>query len=258
MKLFKLVRILLLLLVLVAVASNQFLGQARLASWERTLWVTVYPIAADGQAVTRSYIDALRPEQFDEISTFIGQQARRHGVPLADPVHVQLAPRVDSLPPPPPTDGNRFSVAVWSLKMRWWAWRNGRVDGLPSADVRLFVKYQAARNGVVLDASLGMRKGRYGVVNAFASNGQAAMNRVVIVHELLHVLGATDKYELYSGQPIPPDGLANPLQDPLYPQRRAEIMGARIAESPFRARMPSSLGQCVIGVATANEIGWVD
>ncbi len=258
MNMFKFLRVVVLLLILLAVASNHFLGQARLASWENTLWVTIYPIAMDGQAATRGYIQALQPEKFEEISDFVSREARRHGVALADPVHFQLAPPVGSVPPPPPRDGNRVSVGLWSLKMRWWAWRQSSNDGLPTADIRLFVQYRAARDGVVLDSSLGMRKGRYGVVNAFASNGQAAMNRVVIAHELMHVLGATDKYELYSGQPTEPEGLGDPVKSPLYPQIRAEIMGGRIALSPFQARMPSSLQRCVIGAVTAREIGWLE
>lgn len=258
MSFFKLLRILVLLLILVAVASNQFLGDARLASWDRTLWVTIIPIAADGQPVTRRYIDALDARQFEPVSAFLSREAGKRGLSLAAPVHFQLAPPLAVTPPPPPAKGGRMAIALWSLRMRWWAWRHGSADGLPDADVRLFMQYRAARDGVVLDHSLGMRKGRYGVVNAFASNGQAGKNRVVLVHELLHVLGASDKYDMRTGQPIAPDGLADPGRSPRYPQRAAEIMGGRIAESATRARMPSSLGQCVVGDLTAREIGWVD
>ena len=84
----------------------------------------------------------------------------------------------------------------------------------------------------------------------------AARNRIVITHELLHILGATDKYDLYTGQPIAPDGLANPGQSPLYPQDFAEIMGGRIATSAYRWRHPASLNFCVVGTETAAEIGW--
>lgn len=256
MKLFMSIRVLVLLIILVAVASNHFLGQARLANWDRTLWITVYPIVADGQAVTRRYVESLEPRQFREIADFLTREAGRFGRSLSDPVHFQLAPVGHSVPPPPPAGANRVAIGLWSLKMRWWAWRQGGSDGLPDADVQLFVQYQAARNGVVLDRSLGMRKGRYGVVNAFATRGKAAANRVVLAHELLHVLGASDKYEPRTGQPLAPDGLAEPDRVPLYPQVRAELMGGRIADSPSRARMPESLRQCVVGATTAQEIGW--
>jgi hypothetical protein len=80
---------------------------------------------------------------------------------------------------------------------------------------------------------------------------------VVIAHELLHVFGATDKYDPATNQPLVPQGLANPQARPLYPQRKAEIMGGRIALSPTEARMPSSLRASLVGPETAREIGWM-
>ena len=49
----------------------------------------------------------------------------------------------------------------------------------------------------------------------------------------------------------------DPGANPLLPQTKAEIMGGRIPISHTEAEMPSSLGKCVIGVATAQEINWV-
>ena len=79
---------------------------------------------------------------------------------------------------------------------------------------------------------------------------------IIIAHELMHILGASDKYDSGTGQPIPPDGLANPSKSPLYPQQQAEIMGGRIATSSDRWRRPARLKSCVIGAKTAAEIGW--
>ena len=56
----------------------------------------------------------------------------------------------------------------------------------------------------------GLQKGLIGVVNAFASDEQAAQNNVVIAHELLHTVGATDKYDPRTNQPSHPDGYAEP------------------------------------------------
>jgi hypothetical protein len=76
------------------------------------------------------------------------------------------------------------------------------------------------------------------------------------MHELLHTLGASDKYDRASGQPLVPDGLADPAQDPRYPQKMGEIMAGRIAVSATRAELPDSLADMVVGPATAREIGW--
>ena len=71
-------------------------------------------------------------------------------------------------------------------------------------------------------------------------------------------LGATDKYSVASGQPIGPDGLAEPQREPLYPQRYAEIMGGRIAVAEDDSMIPKSLDYAVIGPLTAREINLID
>ena len=102
-----------------------------------------------------------------------------------------------------------------------------------------------------------MRKGRYGSVKAYTLASMKAENLIVFTHELLHVLGATDKYILSSGEPIYPQGYAEPNKRPLFPQQRAEIMGVRIAINSFSSVMPASLDQCKIGRQTAEEIGFL-
>jgi hypothetical protein len=254
---FKLLRIGLLLLILLVVAGNQWLGAARLAAWDRTVWITVYPIPADNRPETLRYIEQLDPQQFVEISAFFTREAARYGLVVPEAAHFQLAPIPASRPPAVPPDGNRLAIGWWSLRMRWWAWRQTHQDGLLDPDIQVFMRYQTLQNDVVLDRSVGLKKGRYTVVNAFASPRAAARNRVVVAHELLHVFGASDKYDFATGQPAVPDGLANPQAQPLYPQRKAEIMGGAIALSPTEARMPSSLGVSLVGPATAREIGWI-
>jgi hypothetical protein len=93
-----------------------------------------------------------------------------------------------------------------------------------------------------------------GVVHAFASRSQAAQNNVVIAHELLHTLGATDKYDPASNLPLHPEGYAEPDRRPLLPQTLAEIMAGRTPLSASEALMPDSVFDTVIGPATANEI----
>lgn len=81
-------------------------------------------------------------------------------------------------------------------------------------------------------------------------------NHVVIAHELLHLVGATDKYDLATGTPVYPEGYAEPPLAPLYPQSTAELMGGRIPLSPEASKMPKDLSECLLGPATAAEIGW--
>ena len=258
MSLFKTIRVAALLLILVVVAGNHWLGMARLAEWDRPVWITIYPISADGKDVTARYIAELDAANFNEIGRYFGREAKRFGLELPRAAHFQLAAPPESLPPALPSGPSRIGIGWWSLKMRWWAWRQAGKDGLPSPDIQVFMLYRSADGTPRLDRSVGLQKGRYTLVNAYASPRMASRNRVVIAHELLHVLGATDKYDLATGQPVPPDGLADPAARPLYPQRRAEIMAGAVALGPREARMPTGLGATVVGPATARESGWLE
>jgi hypothetical protein len=211
----------------------------------------------DSRPETVRYVEQLEADDFVEISAFLTREAARYGLVVPEAAHFQLARTPASRPPAVPPDGNRLAIGWWSLKMRWWAWRQSRQDGLPDPDIQVFMRYQSLQGSPVLDRSVGLKKGRYTLVNAFASPRASSRNRVVVAHELLHVFGASDKYDLATGQPIVPEGLAAPQAEPLFPQRKAEIMGGAIALSPTEARMPSSLAQCLVGPATAREIGWM-
>jgi hypothetical protein len=141
--------------------------------------------------------------------------------------------------------------------MRWYAARIAWRDPLPDPDIQVFATFAPlSRDGVALPDSVGLSKGLIAIANLYAAPEAAATNQVVLAHELLHVLGATDKYAPVSGQPIVPDGLGEPHRSPLYPQRYGEIMAGRIATGPAEVTMPASLRDMRIGAATAREIGW--
>ena len=131
-------------------------------------------------------------------------------------------------------------------------------DGLIRPDIQMFLMLHSVGGNEEMGISVGMRKGRYGIVKAYATESARPTNMVVFTHELMHVLGATDKYTLSTGEPLFPHGFADPDQDPLFPQRQAEIMGGRIPLSAFSSVMPASLEQCKIGRLTAEEIGFLD
>ena len=255
---FRYIRIAILLTILVIVAGNQWLTGSRLTSWERPIWITIYPVLADSDSNTRAYAESLKADSFRSIGVFLKQQASRFGRQLDTPVMIQVARPLTDLPPALPTENSGLKVALWSLKMRWWSFRNTGQDDLAPENVRMFVLFQKKKSDTLLERSVGIKNGSYGVVNAAASRNMAARNRIIITHELLHVLGASDKYDPYSGQPSEPDGLANLAKSPLYPQRSAEIMAGRIAMSPDHWRRPASLKNCVVGEETAREIGWSD
>jgi len=255
---FKAVRISILLLILFFVSVSTWLTQARSTDWNNSLWVKIYPINADGTAEVDAYLDKLVVADFAGIESFVAREAGRYRPNLDRPVRVELGERVGAQPPALPDSQNALSIMLWSLKMRWWAGSVGGEQDEITPDVRIFVRYHRPDHAVTLENSVGLQKGMVGVVNGYASRSQRGRNNVVIAHEFLHTLGATDKYSPQHGHPLAPHGLAEPDRDPLYPQRFAEIMGGRIALAEDDSVIPRNLSLAVIGHLTASEIRLVD
>jgi hypothetical protein len=104
--------------------------------------------------------------------------------------------------------------------------------------------------------SVGLSKGLVALAHLYGDVAAAGSNQVVLVHEVLHTLGATDKYDFATGQPLAPQGLGEQDRQPLYPQDLGEIMAGRIATSARDAVVADSLEQMLVGPVTALEIGW--
>lgn len=250
------VRIALLLVALAAVGLDAWLTRARTTDWDSRLRVSLHPIAADGRETTRQYLAGLTREDFAAIEVFLRREAPRYGVTLAEPVRIWLRPQLDRPPPLPPADRGLLGTIAWSLRLRWFANRREAAQPPPRGQVRIFALYYDPQTSPRVAHSLGLTKGVIGIVHAFATRSMNGSNNVVIAHELMHTLGATDKYDPANGHPRHPEGYAEPDRAPLYPQELAELMGGRIALAPGRAEIPHSLDQVVIGPQTAAEIGW--
>lgn len=255
-KLFKVVRIFILTLILIGVALGSWLTSKRSTSWEQPLWIAIYPINADNSPVSQQYIDELKAEDFQSIDDFIAEEAREFNLALQRPFTLKLAPQVKSLPPEPPHSGAVWEIMLWSLKLRYWAYQENTYQG-PTPHIRVFVKYFDVKDQQPLAHSFGLKQGMVGIVNAFAARKMTAANAMVITHEILHTLGASDKYDLSSGLPIFPDGYVETTRNPLYPQELAEIMAGKIPLSKDEAAIPRGLHQVIIGQQTAREISWL-
>ncbi len=248
-------RIFILLFILLLVAAGSWLSHARLTDWDDTVWVAVYPILGDDSRRTRSYVTGLDESKLRPIERFMREQARHHHLALRQPVKVLLGPVLAEQPPAPPLQPSMLSVVLWSLQFRYWAWRQD--DGGIPASIELFVVYHDPEKRSAVPHSLGLKEGHIGMVHAFAEPAMTRSNNVVITHELLHTLGASDKYDLETGLPVYPQGFADPGREPLYPQQQAEIMAVRIPLSEQRAAIPDSLKQVSLNEITASEIGWL-
>jgi len=249
------IRIAFLVFVLATVAVGAWQTQSRTQSWQRTLDVIVYPVNGDRREITSAYIESLSNESFDSIRGFMRREAERYKADLVTPVDVFLGPQVSTLPPAPPKGGATAGIIVWSLKLRYWAWRNDDYPG-SRPDIRIFAVFYDPATTQQVEHSVGLKEGLIGVANVFAVNHMTEENNVVVAHELLHTLGATDKYDPITTQPLFPVGFADPEQSPLYPQKFAEIMAGRVPLSDTESDTPRNLELAIIGPETAAEINW--
>jgi hypothetical protein len=252
----KALRISVLLIVLALVAGQQWLDRVATQSWRDPLWVGIFPVAADGSANTREYVAGLTAKDFADIEAFFNREAHRYGLAVTQPVHVELYPPASAVPPQLPEDAGLIARMWWSLRLRLFAARHTSFPGRAPATVRLFVLYHDPANLERVPDSHGLQKGLVGLVHAFADAALAGSNSLVIAHELLHTVGARDKYDPATGAPLVPLGLGDPEQQPLFPQKDTEIMAGRRALSPTESEMPASLRHVVVGPATALEIRW--
>jgi len=247
------IRIGILLLILILVAGTTWVDRLRTTRWTDTLWIGVFPLNGDGREATAGYIAALTREDVADIEEFFTREAHDHGIVLDRPVRLDLYPEVTEAPPRLAPDAGAPGRLWWSLRTRYYAWRQAR-DTL--SDVRIFVLYHDPATSGTVPHSLGLQKGLLGIVYAYADRDMGETNNVVIAHEVMHTLGATDKYDPATGLPVFPEGYGDREAEPRYPQVTAEIMGGRTALSATVAEMPASLRDVVAGPETAVEVNW--
>lgn len=243
--------------VVVLTALTQLWQEYQTLQWRKPLNVALYPINADDAPQVDIYIANLRTKDFDVISQFFEREALKYHLPLQYPVHLYLGPTIQDVPSAPPAvNGHLLDIILWSLKFRWFSWRHHPPVGVP-IDIKLYLLYHDPARHKHLLHSTALHKGRIGRVNLFADHRQHAVNTVIIAHELLHTLSASDKYDLNANLPLFPQGYAEPYLQPVYPQQLAEVMAGKVPITAHRARMAKGLGETIIGRPTAREIGWV-
>jgi hypothetical protein len=251
------IRVGFLLFVLAIVAWSTWYDRLSTTDWDEPLLIGVFPINPEGGSSSDAYIESLTQQDFADIAAFINEEASRHGVAIPDAARVELYPEVQETPPLNEPGGGMLSNLWWSLEMRLYARRNSHPPRRAPPQIRIFVQYHDPTFTTSVPHSAGLQKGLVGVVHAFASRDMAPANNVVITHEILHTLGATDKYDPATLAPLFPGGYADPEREPRYPQDFAEIMAGRYPVDARTFEMPTSLDEVLVGDATALEIRWI-
>jgi hypothetical protein len=250
------IRITVLLLFLGIAAYSNWYDRLSTTDWDETLYIGVFPIDDAGNEVTHDYVASLNQDKVADVERFLNREARRYGIRIARAVRVDLYPPVKEKPPERASGSGMLQNMWWSLRLRMYARRAVRASGKPPPQIRIFVLYHDPSFTKSVPHSVGLQKGLVGVVHAFADRRMTRTNNVVIAHETLHTLGASDKYDPETLAPLFPIGYAEPEREPLHPQTLTEVMAGRYAVDSRTFEMPESLDDVLVGAATALEINW--
>lgn len=224
--------------------------------WSRTLDVALVVASTDLDeqvlARLRSRISFLEDRLDQEL------RRRRPEGPTPFEIHLFEVEAPAAAPPLPEGDG-LVDAAQWSWDLRRFTAALDAAAGIEDRrfDARIYLLAREpidARKKAV--EGIGEQGGRVGLVEVELDVAMVDFALFVAAHELFHTVGAGDRYDA-AGEPMVPEGLADPDAVPLFPQARTELMARHRAVAPGVSKPPESLEELVIGDVTAREIGWL-
>lgn len=249
------------LLVLLLAAAGWALGVHRRrdarTAWARPLEVAVVLVADGG--VPAADVETLR-DALPRLEAWFAREHARYGSGGLDaPVRLRVLGPVrpaSPLPWPGEADG-------WVARLRYagrlaqaLAPLDAQAGLVPRAvDARLYAVLGGGADGGAFAEGVGEAGGEVGLVRVAVGGDGATLALTALAHELLHCLGASDKYD-GAGHARLPQGLADPARVPPLPQARAEVMVGEVPLAPGEGRLAEDLDEVAVGPATAAEVGW--
>jgi hypothetical protein len=228
--------------------------------WDHTLVVAIALVRLE--PLDQASVAALE-KQLPALEDRLSAELTRYKATAPHPFRFELKAPVDgSAPPPAPASDGPVDLAKYAYALGSYVDDIDKRAGIdPSLyDVRIYVALRRPRQAeVTLAEGRSQQGGRVGIVEMELDTDAegAHLPLVVVAHELMHTLGATDKYDPSTGRSLVPIGLAEPDRVPLFPQRYAEIMSRNRPVSATEEKVPDSFAQVAVGPATAREIGWL-
>lgn len=231
--------------------------QAR-TSWKKPVQVALVLLRRG--PVDPGAVSALRSRTPDLEARLAAEMQRHRGSSEPRPFAFTVYGPVDVGAGPPEPQGDTLGDLG---RHAWSSWQYFR-----DVDARASVEWRAADSRIYLVLSPPRSQARKTVEGQSEQGGRVGSVEVeldasmvdfalfVATHELLHTLGATDKYDA-RGRARVPDGLPEPARSPLYPQPAAEVMARNVVLGPELERPPDTLDELAVGPATAREIGWL-
>lgn len=250
----KSIRVLLLLLILAPLTFVAFAERDPRPGWDRPMVVGIYPYSADEDPAVLEWIERLSPADFRPIEAWLAGQAAAYQLEVDIPFELLLGRPLQNAPPPPPRQDKTWERLRWAAALRWWAWRFDD-QGL-GIDIIVVARFHGESTPYRQLQSIGMHSPRLALVKQIASELEQPRNKLILAHELLHTVGASDHYQPGSGRPRHPQGYVEPNREPRYPQPAGEVMSMAW---PFAADIHIDLHELEnarIGATTAREIGW--
>lgn len=201
---------------------------------------------------------------FDALQTWFGVERRRYDASSdGTPVKLHVGPPIEvaGLPPAPPRAGEQLSLLDRHRRttafLDWFAASRAGVTHRRGVVVHVLLVRPEVKETLPWQHSVADKRNRAGFVLSTLSPRGSDLALVDVAHELLHLFGATDKYD--QERCVYPVGFAEPFREPRLPQRFSEVMGQGIPQTeggPERAA--SGFAEMRVGVETAFEIGWID
>lgn len=189
----------------------------------------------------------------------LAEEYGRYRTPTSEPmIQIVAYGPVDVAALPPDDPGYGFWQRLGHA-LRLWQYTR-MVDaaaGVPTGSLDSRIYLVAEEQGVGAVEGFSETRGRVGVTRVELDRETIDLALFVTAHELMHTLGASDKYDLETGRTLFPTGLAEPERIPLFPQPNAEVMARNRVIGPNAEVAPGCLSELSIGPQTAREIGWL-
>ena len=221
--------------------------------WDRTLSVAVVLVTTDS-------LDPESVQRFEarlpELEARLAQEFWRY---REGPRPFRLVLHGSTQAGSPP----ELPESAWDIPQhlyRQWSYLSAIDDqvGLNSSeyDSRIYVVARPpASNAIQFVEGYSQLGGRVGIVEVELNEAMVDLVLSVTAHELLHTLGAEDKYDA-EGHTLIPEGLAEPERSPQLHQRYVEVMARNRPVGAGQERILDRLDELAVGPQTAREVGW--
>lgn len=228
--------------------------------WDHTLDVAVVLVHVAGTEAVDASATAAMASRAEALARRLAEEQKKYRTGAPAPFRfVVKGPIEAGTPAPAPASDSLADLARQAWDVSKWTDEVDDNAGVVAShyDSRIYVMVKKPtsllRAAVEGHSEQGGRRG-FVEVELDASMGDLAL--MVVAHEMLHTLGATDKYDA-QGRARFPDGFVDPNASPQFPQARAEVMARNRPIGPHEERVPETLDELGVGAATAKEIRWL-